>query len=260
MLGIIHVNKSPSMDPLSLLMGSRAFAAVARAVLFAMVDPHDPRQRLLGQPKNNLGSTDLPLLQYRIQGTVAATTAEGEDIWTGQLHWCGERAGTLEEALASTAHPPDPGALSEAEDWLEGFLLNAGGKAQSDLVRAAGRKAGHAERTLQRARQRLGMQCRSEGFPRAVYWIWPNDPPQSRQPGETPSVGATGATAETGPNLQSRQALTVAPLGATEETGPKAPVAPVAPSLGLSPDLGATGVDDAREPETPSAGRGFGRV
>ena len=34
-LGLIHLNKSLSTDPLTMLMGSRAFAAVARAVLFA---------------------------------------------------------------------------------------------------------------------------------------------------------------------------------------------------------------------------------
>ena len=39
-LGLIHVNKSTTSDPLSALMGSRAFAAVARSVLFVMVDPY----------------------------------------------------------------------------------------------------------------------------------------------------------------------------------------------------------------------------
>ena len=40
-LGIIHVNKGSSTDPLTLLMGSRAFAAVARSVLFVLTDPED---------------------------------------------------------------------------------------------------------------------------------------------------------------------------------------------------------------------------
>jgi hypothetical protein len=40
-LGLIHVNKSTSNDPLTLLMGSRAFASVSRAVLFVMTDPDD---------------------------------------------------------------------------------------------------------------------------------------------------------------------------------------------------------------------------
>jgi hypothetical protein len=55
-LGLIHVNKSVSSDALNLLMGSRAFPAVARNVLFVMTDPDNDAQRLLGQAKNILGA------------------------------------------------------------------------------------------------------------------------------------------------------------------------------------------------------------
>jgi hypothetical protein len=53
--GLIHVNKSTSSDPLTTRMASRAFAAIARAVLFVMANPEDETTRLLGQAKNNLG-------------------------------------------------------------------------------------------------------------------------------------------------------------------------------------------------------------
>ena len=69
--GLIHVNKSSSSDVLTLLMGSRAFTAVARSVLFVMLDPEDESRRLLGQPKNNLGRTDLPTKTFRIVGALA---------------------------------------------------------------------------------------------------------------------------------------------------------------------------------------------
>jgi len=58
-VGLIHVNKSVSTDALNTIMASRAFAAVARWVLFVMIDPDDESTRLLGLPKNNLGRTDL---------------------------------------------------------------------------------------------------------------------------------------------------------------------------------------------------------
>ena len=76
--GLIHVNKSDTNDPLSSLMGSRAFAAVARSVLFVMTDPDDENTRLLGTPKNNLGRLDLPTLSFRIDGAKVAQTEEGE--------------------------------------------------------------------------------------------------------------------------------------------------------------------------------------
>ena len=46
-LGLSHVDKSRSTDPLTLLMASRAFAAVARAVLFRLVDPDTDDLRAL---------------------------------------------------------------------------------------------------------------------------------------------------------------------------------------------------------------------
>jgi integrase len=48
-IGIIHVNKSQGTDPLNTLMGSRAFSAVSRFVLFAIEDPQDESKTLLGQ-------------------------------------------------------------------------------------------------------------------------------------------------------------------------------------------------------------------
>ncbi len=60
-VGLIHVNKSGSTDPLTGIMGSRAFAAVARSVLYAMTDSDDETLRHLGLPKNNLGNRICPL-------------------------------------------------------------------------------------------------------------------------------------------------------------------------------------------------------
>ena len=59
-LGLIHVNKSTSSDPLTTLMASRAFVAVARAVLFVMVDPEDETTRLLGNRRITLGAPTFP--------------------------------------------------------------------------------------------------------------------------------------------------------------------------------------------------------
>ena len=56
-LGIIHVNKSSSADALNMIMGSRAFGAVARAVLMAVKNPEDDTC-LFGLAKNNLASKD----------------------------------------------------------------------------------------------------------------------------------------------------------------------------------------------------------
>ncbi len=67
-LGLIHHNKSGSSDPLQLVMGSKAFTAVARSVHTVVPDPDDDTEtrRLFGTPKNNLGRTNLPTLSFTI--------------------------------------------------------------------------------------------------------------------------------------------------------------------------------------------------
>ena len=105
-IGLIHVNKATTVDPLTMLMASRAFAAVARAVLFVAVDPEDEtgRRRYLGQPKNNLGTTDLPLLAFTIESTFVADTDEGE-VWTGRVVWQGEDDRSIADVLRTAAEP-----------------------------------------------------------------------------------------------------------------------------------------------------------
>jgi RecA-family ATPase len=174
-LGIIHVNKSGSSDPLSLIMGSRAFVAVARAVLFAMTDPEDDDGCLLGQPKNNLGRLDLPTLTYKIEGAKVAETDEG-DVWTGQLHWTGDTDRTVGDALDAASRGEDRSAVEEATVWLEDYLMSKGGAEQSSTIKAAAKPAGHSGRTLQRARARLKVTTESIGFPRQTYWLLPGAP------------------------------------------------------------------------------------
>lgn len=169
-LGLIHVNKTASTDPLTMLMASRAFAAVARAVLFMMLDPDDETIHLLGEPKNNLGRIDLPTLTFAIDSVHVADTDEGP-VWTGRVNWLGEREQTIREALEASGETAETrSATSEATDWLQDHLTSQGGTDESVSIKVAGRRAGHSERTLKRAMQRLKVTVSSEGFPRKTYW------------------------------------------------------------------------------------------
>ena len=168
-LGLIHVNKSASNDPLTLLMGSRAFAAVARTVLFVMKDPENEKQRLLGQAKNNLGRTDLPTLVFTIENTFVHDTDEGP-VFTGALRWAGETDRSIGEAI-ETDISGDKAPVREATEWLEDFMRQQkAGWAWSTDVKSAGRKDGFAESTLKRAKARLRIATHSVGFPRKTAW------------------------------------------------------------------------------------------
>lgn len=222
-LGLIHVSKAGRSDPTSAIMGSAGFANVARAVLMAVPSPDDDGSKLFGQPKNNLGRTDLPTLRYRIVSHWVDTDEGPAEV--GRLEWEGETDTTIEDAMrASQDDPEERLAANDAKDWLVQYLTDSGGTAPSDEVFAAGDKAGHAKRTIQRAKSRARISHESVGFPRRTVWALPSGA-ISRAGGL--SNGANGAT---GPDLARLMA----------------PVAPVAPVVGVPPRDGATNGAAAR--------------
>ncbi len=173
-LGLIHVNKSTSKDPLTLIMGSRAFSAVARSVLFAMRDPDDDNVILLGQEKNNLGRSDLPTLAFTIVNICVAVTSEGP-VNTGKVQWLGESSLSIKDALNTVTEqtPETKTATQEAMDWLHDYLMLKGGAEKSSAVKRAAQAEGHATTTLNRAKNKLGVIAEMSGFPRTSWWRLP---------------------------------------------------------------------------------------
>ena len=200
LLGLIHVNKGTTVDPLTMIMGSRAFAAVARAVLFVAVDPSDEtgKLRFLGQPKNNLGSTDLPMLGFTIEGTKVADTDEGP-VWTGRVAWQGEDARSINEVLRTAAEPAgDRSETDEAAAWLHDYL-QLEPVALSENIKQEAKSVGLKERTLKRAREKIGAGITPHGFPRRTWWSRPrNDTRRGhhphRGPAGPPRRGTVGPT------------------------------------------------------------------
>lgn len=196
--GLIHVNKGTSTDPLTLLMASRAFSAVARAVLFVMRDPDDEELRIMGQPKNNLGRTDLPALTFRIDSEHVADTDEGP-VWTGRINWIGETDRSITDLLSSSSETSDArSAVAEAGEWLVDYLQTEGGEADSQTIKREGAKAGHSPDSLKRARPRHKIVSTAQGFPRRTYWSLPGTQRQSEQASQR-SPGETAPTALTAP-------------------------------------------------------------
>lgn len=168
-LGLIHHNKSGSSDPLQLVMGSKAFTAVARSVHTVVPDPDDETEtrRLFGTPKNNLGRADLPTLSFTIQSH-GIPTDEGT-AWTSQIVWGDERHESIGETMRR-ATDDDRSATTEAAGWLSDYLVTKGGQAASADIKRAGHAAGHSDSTLKRARARMGLKVTSAGMPRVTYW------------------------------------------------------------------------------------------
>jgi hypothetical protein len=187
--GIIHHNKSGSTDPLQVVMASKAFTAVARSVHTVVIDPDDDtnQRRLFGTPKNNLGRSDpdLPTLSFTIESFAIPIDDMDELALTGRLVWGADSTSSISEALHRSAQSSDEkSATAEAGDWLEDFLSSQGGSAPSAVIKVAGKKAGHSEDALKRARRKLKLHVSSSGFPRSTYWHCVSESILIRQSGQ----------------------------------------------------------------------------
>lgn len=203
-LGLMHHNKSGATDPLQLVMGSKAFTAVARSVHTVVPDPDDDTdtRRLFGTPKNNLGRTDLPTLGF----TIVSHPIDTDDgtAWTGRLVWGAESSASIGDLMRQAAtSDEDRSATSEAADWLEDYLRSQGGRADSTEVKQAGAKAGHTVDALKRAKKRIHAGHESAGFPRHTFWLLQSEQ-QSEQPPRGDTLTALTAPTE-GHNPQSVQ-------------------------------------------------------
>jgi len=200
-LGIMHHNKSGSTDPLQLVMGSKAFTAVARSVHTVVIDPDDDteQRKLFGTPKNNLGRTDLPTLTFTIASTPVPTD-EGT-AWTGRLVWGEERNESIGSVMDRAGAETDRTATSEAAEWLEDTL--SAGIMASSAVKEQAKRVSITVDALKRACKRLNVVVTSAGFPRRTYWELPD--------------GAQSAHPLRGEQLTTPTAPTSSPLGHADD-------------------------------------------
>jgi hypothetical protein len=205
-VGLAHFNKKDSTDANNLITGSRAFSAVARAVLAVARDTSaDDGSCVLSQTKANLGTLNVPSLRYIIESAELPTDEGPAEV--GKLVFTGESDRSVADILGdSSSEPGEADEKNHAVAWLVSFLIAQGGEAsRADLVNAA-RKEGIAIRTLQRHHRKARVTIVSEGFPRTNMWRL--DAGNSPSPGngqngsrasgaERGNLGATGATGAT---------------------------------------------------------------
>ncbi|WP_083876541.1 AAA family ATPase [Ideonella sp. B508-1] len=166
-LGITHFSKGTGgRDPVERITGSLAFAALARLVLVAAKvkqEDGDESRRVLVRAKSNIGPDDGGFA-YGLERVEVAPEVEGQ-----RVRWLEPLKGTAREVLAEAeadAGDEEETALDEACAFLRSEL-RLGPKPAKYLLSEA-RNAGHSERTLKRAKQRLGIESRKE----ATAWLW----------------------------------------------------------------------------------------
>lgn len=183
-VGLIHVNKSKGVDPLTSIMGSRAFTAVARTVLFVQKDEDNSENedaRILQVAKSNLGPSGKDNLLFVIETVFVADTDEGE-VSSSHIKWLGITDRTVEDAIQASGEGGDKSAVEGALEWLRSWLASSerGGHDEAKAIKKAARGEEHSEPSLHRARRKLALEITYEGTPRKTIWSLPGYAPQGQ--------------------------------------------------------------------------------
>lgn len=173
-LGLAHFTKNGAADPLLRIAGSGAFGQLIRALIaFARVEDEtgDP-EFVLSCEKNNLGREGLPSFKYAIQGCTVETEDDGPSH-VSRFVLGEESATSVKEQMVNGMQPAgDQESLSEAADWLREFLTDFAGCETADVIKAAARKAGLSDSSVDRAKKKLGLKTKQTGFGKEKRSLW----------------------------------------------------------------------------------------
>ena len=199
-VGISHYSKGTrGRDPVERVTGSIAYGALARVVLGTGKSGDADSPNVLTRAKSNLGP-DGGGFEYRL-----SVVEVREGISASRVEWGTPLDGTAGEILGACEADPDERAEGQdAEAWLEEFL--AGGPMAAMEVKAAAQKAGYAWRTVQRVRERVGIETKRDGFGPGAKWSW------YLHRRQTPPIDAIGAK-----ELNVASMAPMAPMGSARE-------------------------------------------
>lgn len=214
-VGISHFSKAGAgADPASRVVGSIAFAAVARVVLVAakVRTENGEDRRVLARGKSNIGP-DEGGFEYSIE-----QVEPSPGIVASRITWGQSVAGTARQLLAE---PDEQRSRATAKGKAESFLrerLTAPTPVNA-LMREAG-EAGHAWHTVRRAADSLGVVPRKGGLKEGWYWQLPED---AQKPPKVPTQNdghlrqEVGTFGESGDAAGCSPAVDAVPNGACSE-------------------------------------------
>lgn len=155
---VAHLNKAASQSAIYRVGGSIGIVAALRSVLVVAKDPDDDDRRVLASLKANLAHMPASL----------AFTLAAEDNGAVHVGWHGESKLGVEQLLAVRTNAEDRTAIDEAADFVTGIL--AEGPRWATDVQADAKSLDIAERTLTRAKKRLGVRSQKSGPDGG--WLW----------------------------------------------------------------------------------------
>lgn len=202
LVGITHFSKGgQGQDPASRVVGSIAFTAVARVVLVAAKAKSEDGEdrRILARSKSNIGPDE---------GGFAYSLEQCEPlpgIHASRVTWGEAVEGTARELLAEPEEGSEPRiATDEAAAALTRIL--AGDMVPMQSAVDAMKREGFTEKVIRKARERLGVIVKRNGFGKEMrsYWKLPpglalpsDDDEGSPIPAHTPAIPAHSCPLET---------------------------------------------------------------
>ncbi len=159
---VTHLNKS-SGNAIYRSIGSIAFTAAARSVIGVTKDRDDPSRRLVLPVKNNLGC-DTSGMAYRIE-----TADNGAPV----IMWEPDPVDIDINEVLNQSSDGEQWARNEVSDWLLSELDGNPVPAKELKKRAA--EAGHAWRTVERAKAQLKIPSKKDGMSGPWLWWHPDD-------------------------------------------------------------------------------------
>jgi putative DNA primase/helicase len=168
-IGITHFAKGGAgkASPQDRVIGSQAFAALARMVLVA-ANTEDGERRVLARAKSNI-APDSGGIAYRldvttIDGGIEATHA----VWEGVIE------GTAREILGEVEYDEngDGAAGGDLEKLLIDLLTENGGRMPAKQIMAEIRDAGYNTTAAHRAKAKAGIESAKEPGSKTSGWHW----------------------------------------------------------------------------------------
>jgi putative DNA primase/helicase len=163
---ICHLTKSGARNALSMIAGSSAIAAAARAIYLATNGEPGSKWKILACVKNNLAPPNIAL-QYRIK----RARVEG-GITTSRVAWNKNTLQmTADEALAKArVNGSKPTQQRPVDELVKGLL--ADGKRAANEIFVKGEHSGFTPRQLGAAAKRLAVMKTNTGYGPSKKWFW----------------------------------------------------------------------------------------
>ncbi len=208
-VGTLHPNRR-GRSFRELCSGTPAFNAASRSSLLLAQHPEDEQLRILARGKGNLSQRPTPL-EFEIASHMF--TANGHQFAVPLVANMRPSDIDVDELLDADKQPAVVGKTSDAREIIELLLPRDGEWHESKPVYTACEADGISERTIQRAKDQLGVEHRRvAAFPSTMTeWRWspPSDSPATVPPTTvTPTVPSSendGGTVATGGTVNPRK-------------------------------------------------------